>query len=744
MANRYWVGGTGTWDATAGTKWATTSGGAGGAAVPTAADDVFFDANSGAVIITTSGTTTDVCRSLDCTGFTGTLAHASSTTITIGDAGGGSLTLVSGMTYTRGSTTTSRWSFVSTTTGNTIDAGGKTLANVTFDGVGGGWTLASAFNVNASTSSTIALTNGSLNTGNQDVGVGILSSSNSNTRALTLGSSTVTVSGTSTSWNIDTSTGMTLDAGTSSITAPSSTFRGGGLTYYDVSLTANAACNLYGANTFNNLTRTSGATRSGTLVLNANQVVNETLTLTGNNALPNRLLVRGNTSTYTPYTITAGNTSITNVDIWYITAGGAPWKVGTSVADLGGNSNIGFSPVRTLYWVGNGGEWSDSSHWSLSSGGAGGIDGPTPQDNAIFDANSFSSTGQSVLDTNINRLGKNISWQGVTNSPTWQTTGNTIFGSVFLSPDMTWSGGGSLVCELQGNNTFDTSGLSYNGYLYFQGPSTASVTIASDINLTGEFSEVGVGINLTSKCDTIVAQYISIYDNARTVDLSGTDVYMLYANIGYIFSNGAQASVVGGTLNVVGSMLGVRSQFRGFGVEYPNVNLNASGTGVVGITGNNTFKQLTIQPSTVAVFDAGSAQSILSFTANGTQDRLTGIRSSIVGSVFALVQPQNNSTKIDYIALQDSSVTGGTWIAGPNSSNLGNNSGWTFGSYVFVDKPQTSAFTKVNIGRYTGYNDSDIEYSSATTYYSGNNPSQYTNIAKPSVTSYVNIAKPTS
>jgi hypothetical protein len=43
MANRYWVGGTATWDNTAGTKWATTSGGAGGSTAPTAADDVFFD-----------------------------------------------------------------------------------------------------------------------------------------------------------------------------------------------------------------------------------------------------------------------------------------------------------------------------------------------------------------------------------------------------------------------------------------------------------------------------------------------------------------------------------------------------------------------------------------------------------------------------------------------------------------------------------------------------------------------------
>jgi hypothetical protein len=52
MANRFWVGGTASWDATAGTKWALTSGGAGGQAVPTSSDDVFFDGTSGAVTIT--------------------------------------------------------------------------------------------------------------------------------------------------------------------------------------------------------------------------------------------------------------------------------------------------------------------------------------------------------------------------------------------------------------------------------------------------------------------------------------------------------------------------------------------------------------------------------------------------------------------------------------------------------------------------------------------------------------------
>jgi hypothetical protein len=46
MAARYWVGGSGTWDATT-THWSTSSGGASGASVPTLSDNVIFDANSG-------------------------------------------------------------------------------------------------------------------------------------------------------------------------------------------------------------------------------------------------------------------------------------------------------------------------------------------------------------------------------------------------------------------------------------------------------------------------------------------------------------------------------------------------------------------------------------------------------------------------------------------------------------------------------------------------------------------------
>ena len=57
MANRYWVGGTGTWNTTSTTNWSASSGGASGASVPTAADSVFFD-QAGTYTVTLTGALT--------------------------------------------------------------------------------------------------------------------------------------------------------------------------------------------------------------------------------------------------------------------------------------------------------------------------------------------------------------------------------------------------------------------------------------------------------------------------------------------------------------------------------------------------------------------------------------------------------------------------------------------------------------------------------------------------------------
>jgi hypothetical protein len=67
--------------------------------------------------------------------------------------------------------------------------------------------------------------------------------------------------------------------------------------------------------------------------------------------------------------------------------------------DQGLNSGIVFQPYvgRTLYWVGGTGNWSDSSHWSLSSGGPGNACVPTFLDTVIIDINSSASIKDTLI-----------------------------------------------------------------------------------------------------------------------------------------------------------------------------------------------------------------------------------------------------------------------------------------------------------------------------------------------------------
>lgn len=268
MANRYWVGGSATWDATAGTKWAATDGGPGGQTVPTVSDNVYFTALSGAVTVTVSAAN---AFNLDFTGFTGTLAG----TVAITIAGG--LTFSSTMTRTH----TGQLTFNATSGSYNVYTNGLALANnIAFAGAGGGtWNIMdtltstgllslssnSTLNINANItlSSVISHTNGTINFNNGvTVTTSTFTSNNSVTRAINLGSSTLILTGTGNAWSTATTTGLTFNAGTSRIVftntaspATAVTFAGGGLTFYTVQYARGAATanyNVTGNNTFVN------------------------------------------------------------------------------------------------------------------------------------------------------------------------------------------------------------------------------------------------------------------------------------------------------------------------------------------------------------------------------------------------------------------------------------------------------------------------------------------------------------
>jgi hypothetical protein len=100
MANRYWVGGTGTWDASSTANWATTSNGASGASAPTTADAVFFDVNSGtAATVTVAATAVSSSTTIDKSDIN--LSLSGSPTLCVAT---GTLTLTSG-TITLGTNT---------------------------------------------------------------------------------------------------------------------------------------------------------------------------------------------------------------------------------------------------------------------------------------------------------------------------------------------------------------------------------------------------------------------------------------------------------------------------------------------------------------------------------------------------------------------------------------------------------------------------------------------------------------
>jgi hypothetical protein len=72
MASRFWVGSTGTWDASDTTHWAATSGGAGGQSVPGSGDTVTFDGSSGGGTVTVNFGGPITIQSLTMGAFTGT------------------------------------------------------------------------------------------------------------------------------------------------------------------------------------------------------------------------------------------------------------------------------------------------------------------------------------------------------------------------------------------------------------------------------------------------------------------------------------------------------------------------------------------------------------------------------------------------------------------------------------------------------------------------------------------------
>ena len=487
MANRYWVGGTGGWDTTSTTNWSALSGGASGASVPTLNDDVFFDtlSNLTAYTVTISSSAVAVsCRSLSISGpASGNVTVASNGVFNVC----GSLTIAAtGVTWTAGNT----MQFAATTTGWTITTNGVTVNPVSFTGVGGGWTLGSAF----TTSSNFTFSAGTFSTANFNLTVtNNFTSTGASARTLNLGSSAISCG----LWSCLNATNLTLNAGTSTITVTGSAFNGGGLTYYNYFKTQNGFNIGDGGNTFNAVTMNT-ATSGGTFVCSfaGNQTIG-TLTINGGASAGQRASIQTPaTLVGTQITLTVAS-FVTNgfVDFRDINFQGAasPLTVATG-GDCGNNTNITLATPKTVYWnLAAGGTWNANTAWATTSGGSPSLANyPLPQDTAIIEDTGLNS-GASVSFVNNPSLGTvNISSRTLPMTLAFGTVAPVIYGDLTLSSAVT--------------TTATTGSLTFSGFNKTQTITSAGTTAAFGITILGRLTTVALSGALTSTATTTLTQ----------------------------------------------------------------------------------------------------------------------------------------------------------------------------------------------------------------------------------------------
>jgi len=687
----YWVGGTGNWsDAT--NHWATASGGTPNAAnTPLSTDNVIFDASSSTsnAAYTLTVDTTSNCADLTMAG------PGAGNNITW--AGSAALNIYGSMSLTAGTADLTRTysgaiTFASTSTGKTINTNGVTLnSTITFNGVGGGWTLAADLSLgNTSSAKAITLTAGTLDTSGYAVSCGSFVISGSTTRTLTLGASTISVYGVGVAWSAATTTNLTFNSNTSTINcggiggASNTSFDGGGLTYNNVvwyPLLGNVNATMTGANTFSNFTITghTSVTSNTAHTLGANITVTGTFTVTAVSER-RRVFVRSDT-TGTQRTITAAAISLQYIQFKDIVgAGAASWNISAitgNSSDAGNNSGITFTTAATQNWTNtSGGSWSDAANWSTRV--------PLAQDDVTF--NCVFTTSRTVT-VDLGVLGKSISFA----SATWTTSltlalssPTFVYGNFTLITGLTTSGSSAITFAATGSWTMDTKGVSFASQYNFD-TSGATCTLLSDFTAT---STVGFVIDraYTFDADAYNVNVVKVtcsgnftrnlYMGSGTWTLSGTATVWSIAGSGFTLYSETS------TIKLTDSSTAGKT-FAGSGLSYNNIWFSGTGTGIFTITGANTFNNLKVDnPPHQVVFPSGSTTTVTSVDANGSSGLYnTFYSSSTSGSNFTLAKAGGGTVTVNYISIIDCTASPtSTWYGDTYAidGGRGANTNWTF------------------------------------------------------------------
>ncbi|WP_067070401.1 hypothetical protein [Roseateles chitosanitabidus] len=678
-----------------------------GGVVPGASDDVRLDASSGSVAITAAA----ACRSLDCSGYTGTLTHGAFT-LSIGDGTAGAnsiaLRLVAGMTYTLASVTTSAIAFVSTAAAlQQVALGAKAVGNVTFSAAGN-WALTSAMTQDP----TAALTHsagtvrydGLTDDAALSHSLGVITSTGSTARALYGGKATITLTRSTATNQINIAGGnLTTDFTlTTFIGAPTSVGRIS-YTYLlpGVGEIGSLILNGQGERTVGSTCTIGTLTRNGTanpfdmLGIGFGQTVTVTKALNvlgggGNNRCgmwPNTTSIPGT------FRVVGAAVNLQHVDMQdiYWDNGGADLDFSSmagGISDGGNNGMVNggrliFQAPIVHTWLGGTGNWSDTTKWS--SGRV-----PLAQDDVLF-LGAFASSP--IISVDRKWACKNLSFAGSTGNVTLRADVYEVYvnGNVTFRNGVTW--GVSASCQWcaapRENVTWLAGGMPSSAVLHspsWQIGLGVSLTVGDAFLIGGTLNHRCGKVNIPAGASFAVDSYIS---NANQLsakcafDIAGS---LLLRGTGTIFSltNGAAYTVVndlGGRIVLAGTTAATRTFATG-GISFCDIQL-AAGASTFAFTGSFSVPRIP-RPSTpgsvVMTLAAGSVMTVRSSGDDAMDNgaNVVTIKSATAGTA-ATISKAAGRVRADYLNLQDITATGGAlYSAGANSTNTSGNTGWSF------------------------------------------------------------------
>lgn len=692
----------GNWDATA--SWVEGS-------VPATTDEIGFTAASGALAVNVAST----CAAINTVGYANTITAGQTLTVTnnfILNGGtynavsynlnvGGNFARVSG-TFTAGTGTIT---MNATSTGKTFTGGGQTYRQLTFDGVGGGWTLLDTLNLD-STWGTLKLTNGSLNTNNQTLNIGAISSNNSNTRTLTLGSSVLNLSGMystdSSTVGFNTTTGMTFNADTSTIniSKASAYFVGGGKTFNNVNFTGggtNIIVANVGAPTIKNMTVTGTVSKTNILQLNVGINITDSLNLNGN-SVSNRILVQSDVLG-TARTIDLGasatfKTNSSNIDFQDVKVIGGLFgdrdlsNIPGGSGDCGGNSGIILTDGTTQTFTNPaGGNWSEPSNWTSRI--------PLPQDDVSLNRGGPYNSGVTIT-IDMPRVGKSINATGMTWTGTATTLNHSsnsahwyIYGSLTLISTMTYISNTSFDHFMgRADYTLDSAGKYFNEIrveMY-----NGRLTLQNNINMLGANLVVNYGTFDANDYNVSTMAVVSSNTNKRAIYMGDGTWTLTYINTLWNFSDTTNLvfDAENSTIAIIHTT--ATQAFYGNSLIYNNIVITP-GSGPLTFSGAFTFSNMTMsEPGTKTIkFTKNTTYTMTGanfLTGNGSN--LITVSSDTGGTPFTLTK-SSGTVSCDYLSVQDSTATGGAeWFAGANSANVSGNDakGWIFAAPSAQDR----------------------------------------------------------